>query len=142
MKVTKKRILSFCILFAVFCLPIILSPHANAGLVDSQEGLKEIGSTAFGETDNRPTDIRIIIVEIIQIIFSLLGGIFLIMLVMAGYRWMVSSGNDDEVYKAKEQLKSAIIGLIIVLMSWSITYFVLANIRNAVVRDHAPLPYN
>ena len=51
---------------------------------------------------------------------SLLGIIFLILLIYAGYLWMTASGNEQQVEKAKSMITAAMIGLIIVLSAYSI----------------------
>ncbi len=63
-----------------------------------------------------------------NIIMSLLGfvGIILVGIVTyAGFLWMTASGEEEKVKKAQSMISQAIIGLIIVMMTWSITYFVV-----------------
>lgn len=62
---------------------------------------------------------------IISAILSLLGGIFIIFIFYAGYLWMTASGNEQKVDKAKEILKESIIGLVVVLGAYAISYFVI-----------------
>jgi ABC-type nickel/cobalt efflux system permease component RcnA len=59
---------------------------------------------------------------------SLLGVIFVVLMVLAGYNWMTASGNEQKVDEAKSTLKRAIIGLVIVLGAWSIWRFILENL--------------
>ena len=47
----------------------------------------------------------------------------------AGFLWMTASGNSEQVEKATGILKMAIIGLIIVMAAYSITYFALLYIK-------------
>ncbi|MFA6994809.1 MAG: pilin [Patescibacteria group bacterium] len=65
-----------------------------------------------------------IIAALIQAALGLLAIIFVILIVLSGFRWMTANGNEENVKKAQETLKTAIIGLVIVLAAWSITYFV------------------
>ncbi|PKM89277.1 hypothetical protein CVU83_00445 [Candidatus Falkowbacteria bacterium HGW-Falkowbacteria-2] len=65
---------------------------------------------------------------IVKAALSLLGIIFVVLIVYAGYNWMTASGNEESVSKAKKILTSAVIGLIIVLSAWGIWTFVLYNI--------------
>lgn len=64
---------------------------------------------------------------IIQAALGLLGAIFLIIMVIAGYNWMMSSGNEQRVEKAQNMIKRAIIGLVITLSSWAIWTFIFTN---------------
>ena len=93
-------------------------------------------TTSIAETVNGPTQVMLgrtglnpfslgqIIAVVIQAALSLLGIIFLIIIVFAGYRWMTAAGNEESIQKAQDSIKRAIIGLVIVLMAYAITYFV------------------
>lgn len=63
--------------------------------------------------------------EIIRIFLSLLGAIFIGLMIYGGYEWMMARGSAEQVDKARETIKNAIIGLIIVVAAYAITYFVL-----------------
>lgn len=62
---------------------------------------------------------------IIKAFLGLLGIIFVFLMVYAGYHWMTAAGDEQKVTKAKDTLRTAIIGLIIIVAAYSITYFVL-----------------
>ncbi|MFA5024361.1 MAG: hypothetical protein WC523_05360 [Patescibacteria group bacterium] len=76
-------------------------------------------------------DPRIIIGRIIQIVLSFLGVIALVLIMYAGFLWMTSEGDEEKIGKAKQILKNAIIGLIIILSSWAITTFLLSRLSEA-----------
>ena len=63
--------------------------------------------------------------RIIQAFISVFGIIFLALMVYGGYKWMMAQGREDEVSKAKEIIKAAIIGLAVALTAYVITYFVV-----------------
>jgi uncharacterized BrkB/YihY/UPF0761 family membrane protein len=101
--------------------------HAS-NLWNQQDLLDGSVESAFGESKNSPTDIRYQIVNIINIILTLLGIITIILMIYAGFRWMTSAGNEDAISSAKNILKNAIIGLVIITFAWSITVFVLRRL--------------
>lgn len=90
-------------------------------------GLKEIGGTAYGQTNpaDENNDIRIMVARVIRIILELLGIISLVIIIYAGFRWMTAGGNEENVESAKKQLINGIIGLVIILVAFSIATFVL-----------------
>ncbi len=59
---------------------------------------------------------------------ALLAIIFLILVVIAGYRWMTAAGSEEIITSAKKSMKEAIIGLIIVLAAYAIVAFVFGNL--------------
>ncbi len=69
--------------------------------------------------------------KIIRIILGLLGIIFLGLTVYAGALWMTAAGEEEKVTAAMGILKMAVIGLIIILASYSLSYFVLDKIFEA-----------
>jgi hypothetical protein len=70
-----------------------------------------------------------VIPAIIGVFLGLLGIIFVILIIYAGYNWMTAAGDSDKVDKAKETLQRAIIGLVITVSAYAITYFVFTNIE-------------
>jgi hypothetical protein len=83
-------------------------------------------AAGFGE----PKNITDIIGAVISAFLSLLGIIFLILVLYAGFTWMTSMGNEQKVQKAKDTLLQATIGIIIVISAYAITYFVFSAVGN------------
>lgn len=65
-----------------------------------------------------------IVVGAINYLLGFLGLLAAIMIILAGFRWIVSGGNEEKLEAAKKTLSSAVIGLIIVIIAWSIVTFV------------------
>ena len=68
------------------------------------------------------------IVELIGLVIkgalSLVGVIFLLLIVIGGFKWMTSGGNADKVKQARQTIFNAVIGVIIVVAAYAITYFI------------------
>lgn len=88
------------------------------------------GAAGFGSPS--PNAAAEIVATVIQAFIGLLGVIFLVLIVYAGYNWMTANGDEGKVSKAKDTITRAIIGLIIVLAAYSITYFVFGNLDKVV----------
>ena len=65
-----------------------------------------------------------ILIDIINASLSLLFLVVMGFLIYGGYFWMTSMGNEEKIKKSKQILTSAIVGLIVVLLSISIVNFV------------------
>ncbi len=61
---------------------------------------------------------------IIRAFLGLLGIIFIVMVVVAGYKYMNARGEEERVREATDMIRRAIIGLLIVVFAYAITYFV------------------
>ncbi len=77
-----------------------------------------------GANYGTPRDPRLVVAYTIQILLTLVGILFLGYTVYAGYLIMMARGDEAEVTKGKETLKTAIIGMVIIFSSYSITLFV------------------
>ncbi len=62
--------------------------------------------------------------KVVGAVLSFLGIAFFILIIYAGFRWMFARGNDQEVAKAKDIIVSAVIGLVIVLSAYAITFYI------------------
>lgn len=122
-KIIKILLLLFAIIFIGNIIGADLA-SANS-LWDAQKettGIDKVGKKAFG--NETPQDIRLIIVRAIRVFLGFLGIVFIVLMVMAGFKYMTSQGNEDKIEEAIAQIKNATIGLVIIMISWSITSFV------------------
>ncbi len=105
---------------------------ANAALLQPEFVDDVIGehSSKVGEGAgfDESTDFGLTISTIIETVLGFLGIVFLVLIIYAGFTWMTAGGDSDKVLKAKETIKRSIIGLVIVIMSYSLTYFIFSNL--------------
>lgn len=74
------------------------------------------------------TDIPAIAGGIVNIALSLIGIIFFLLILYAGFNWMIARGNTEKVDQSKSIIEGAVIGLIIVMSAYAITTFVFTNL--------------
>lgn len=63
--------------------------------------------------------------NIINWVLGLLGLIAVIIIIYAGFLWLTAAGNEDRITTAKKTILGAVIGLVIILLSYAIVAFVL-----------------
>lgn len=85
--------------------------------------------TVGGQSGLADGNLMEIIGILINICLSLLGIVFLILVIYAGYLWLTAAGDEKNLQKAKNTLITAISGLIITLSAYAITNFVLNQIQ-------------
>lgn len=68
--------------------------------------------------------------DIIGMVLSFVGVIFLIIIIYSGIIWMTSMGNEQKVEKSKTMVINATIGLIIVFSAYAITNFIGSQFVN------------
>lgn len=135
MNITTKKIVSFLSLLMLFYFQVdifLSAENVYAGsLWENQEGRTEM-ATAFGETNpDSPVDVRVVVGNVVKAFLGFMGIIFLILNIMAGFKWMTAGGNEQAVTDAKNQLLRAAIGLSIILTAYSITYYVTERLVQA-----------
>ena len=90
-----------------------------------EQGLKKTAKGLGYETGKQAITIESKIGTIIQIALSFLGVIFFLLMIYGGFLWMTAKGKEQQLEKAKNLITAAIIGLIIVVAAYAISYFVI-----------------
>lgn len=75
-----------------------------------------------------PTEIGAFVNTILGVVLSISGGIATILIIISGYRLMVSQGNPEKIQAAREELTAAIVGLLFVIFSLVILTVIGFNI--------------
>lgn len=107
---------------------------ASAGISEWNKGLNTVaGDSGAGyKTGADAQDPTITIIPtIINVFLSLLGVIFVAMMVYAGYLWMTAMGEKGPVEKAQDIIKNSITGLILVLAAYAISAFVISRLAGS-----------
>lgn len=91
----------------------------------------DLGVNYAASTGLSAQDPRLTVAKIIRIGFGLLGTIAVILVIYAGFLWMTAAGNQDKIQRAKDILKAAVIGLVIMLSAFAITSFIISQLLEA-----------
>lgn len=70
-----------------------------------------------------------LITQVIRYIFGIIAVLATFMFVWGGVLMLTSAGNAQRVKQAKETLTYAAIGIVVILLSWSVVQFVIKGIR-------------
>jgi hypothetical protein len=95
-----------------------------AGVGSSLKNVETFGQKAGYNVQQ--TNVQLLVGKIIGAISALLGTVFVVLIVYAGFLWMTAQGNEEQVGKAKKMIVNSVIGIAIVLMAYAITSFVIA----------------
>jgi len=108
--------------------------QADPPNVDTGPGIDRIGANLdffASNTGFEKTDLKVTIANIVNIVLGFLGIIAVIMMVVAGYQWVMSGGNEDTVKQARGRIINALIGLAITLMAYIIVNFAVTQLSGA-----------
>lgn len=126
----KVIIFLFVIVFSLSIFNSVLAKsfQETSGLMDTGKKTGHVYSAENGSIGAlsvfQTNDLTAIIGFIIKMLLSFIGVVFLLLMIYGGYIWMLARGNDQEVEKAKNIIKNAIIGLAVVLSAYAITLLV------------------
>ena len=97
--------------------------------------LNKVGDkTGYGETVSAKSDKVFIerFAGIVNVVLGLVGIIATLYVIYSGIQWMRAGGEEEIITKAKEGIKSAIIGLIIIFSAYVVVNFVVTYMIKAV----------
>jgi len=96
------------------------NPRGALNIVANQAGIQTKNSLSYA------------LGQVFQKILGIMGLILLVLFVIGGITWMTSEGNAEKLKKARGLLIHAIIGLIIVLVSYALVSFVTGELQEVV----------
>ncbi|MBI4437797.1 hypothetical protein HY631_02495 [Candidatus Uhrbacteria bacterium] len=107
----------------VSTLPILLLPAAAmAQLADAESELTSVGTAIGTDASN---DLPTIIGNLINVLLSVLGILFVVLVVYAGFLYLTAGGEDEKVKKAKKLLGQSVTGLVIIIAAYAIASYVI-----------------
>ncbi len=125
-----KKIIYFLMVCGFILIPMVkINIHAEETTTQSLQNLiqgktdEAAKAARFSETTG-PNTLFNTIANIVQVIISFLGILFLILIIVSGIQWMTAGGNEDTVKKSKARIKNAIFGLAIVVFSYTLVVFI------------------
>lgn len=121
--------------FVVLISPFLVLDNAKALSTDDVWGgdgkSGEVSSaTGLGDTVSDP---RIIAANVIKAILGFLGIFALVLILMGGFRYMNAKGDSKETDAAIGIIRTAAIGLIIILGAYGLATFIFEQILNNVI---------
>lgn len=109
----------------LFIFPAIVFAETAQELAN--KGLDSAATAATLQEGDLPTTIG----KMIGVLLSVLGIVFLIIVIYGGITWMTASGEEAKVQKGKKMLIEGAIGLIICLSAYSLSLYVVQKITAA-----------
>jgi len=118
------------VFFSLAVLPnLTLAQTGNTGTKNAlTEKMKLVAEGAGYAENTDATTLRKIFGSAIGGVLSVLGVMFLIFIIYAGYTYMSAHGEEEKVKKSLATIRQAIIGLIIIISAFALWAFVATYI--------------
>jgi len=115
-----KHIIVFTFLTGIFILPCFVFAKPS-------DLMSNIAGKGGYITEDPATDTplyTVVLGKVISTFLSVLGVIFIFLIVLSGYNWMTASGREEKVNRAISDIRRAIVGLVIIVGSYAIWSFI------------------
>lgn len=126
----KAKTLAAALLLLVLLVPIIsLAASSDPTTPGQRFGLDDAAKDTGVIVDKDP--VPLVVARAVQSVLNIVGVIFLILVIWGGTMWMVSGGNEQSITKAKQILTTAVIGLVIVMAGYTITWWIVSALSTS-----------
>lgn len=78
--------------------------------------------------------------DILKIVYMVIGGVIIVSFVLAGFKYLKAQGDPGKIEEANKMVLWAILGVIVIILAWSIMSFV--NIQIFGLQNAPPVPGN
>jgi hypothetical protein len=109
----------------IMVVSLPLHAYAAGKLGDAMAKLRPLGDAAGASGG----DIQGTFGTIINAALSLIGTIFFLLMIYAGFLWMTARGDEGQIDKSKQIISGTIIGLVLVVSAYAITVFVTGRFQ-------------
>lgn len=123
-KAQRKSAIALLLMFSA----IVVLFSAGHAIAQASFGLEVPAATGLGSPD-----LKLLIVRIVRIILGFLGIIAVIINMYAGFLWITSKGEEEQISRAKRILLNGVIGLLIIASSYLIASYVINRLTEATI---------
>jgi type IV secretion system pilin len=118
-KILKQALLVFALMVGALTMVSML-PIASAALLGPGDNPSEVAGATGGEGS-----LRQLVLTMINYFLGFLGILAVIMVIYGGVTYVISAGEDEKMQSAKKIIMYAVIGIIIVLVSFALIRMVI-----------------
>ncbi|HEY5138592.1 MAG TPA: hypothetical protein VIJ25_04655 [Methylococcales bacterium] len=121
----KQLVLSLALVFGMGMVAVPVAVHADA----KTDACNAINAGADCSSTNGGADIGKVITIIVNVLSMVIGIIAVIMIMIGGFKYVISGGDANSVASAKNTVLYAVVGLIVVVLAQTVVRFVLFKLK-------------
>ena len=127
-----KNILISTLMVAVMVFGVsIIYQTGNTEIAGAINSEITSGMNATSAGTSTPTDANVVIKNVTNIMFFIIGAVSVIMLIYGGIRYTTSGGNANSVTAAKNTIMYSIIGLVVAILAFAVVQFVVNQVMDS-----------
>lgn len=124
MKTLRFGLLTLLAVLGIATTAVPAPAYAQSAIDQIRKGVEVSGGNQGNNSVRLETRIR----PIINVVLFVLGAIAVIMIIVSGFRYVLSGGDSSAVTAAKNTLFYAVIGLIVAILAYAIVNFVIDSL--------------
>ncbi len=123
--ISKIKFIKYTLTLAALFVPVLASAQSNAvtGGLQNATGLQSLFGTGGLNNSQSLSDL---IVNVVRLLLTFSGVIAILFVIIGGFQYVTSGGNEETAEKGKKTVINAIIGIILIILSYVIIN-VIAN---------------
>lgn len=127
MKRITQLVASFALLLGLGASVLVLTPQPSyAACTDAKSCVNEGVNQVDSGTDSN--DLNDFLTNIINLLLFAVGAVSVIMIIVGGFRYTLSGGDQSQVTAAKNTVMYSVIGLVVAALSFAIVNFVVGRL--------------
>ena len=127
-----KSILISTLMVAVMVFGVsIIYQTGNTEIAGAVNSEITSGMNATSAGTSTPTNANVVIKNVTNTMFFIIGAVSVIMLIYGGIRYTTSGGNANSVTAAKNTIMYSIIGLVVAILAFSVVQFVVNQVMDS-----------
>ncbi len=127
----KKFLIRIVAASTAFAMPLMVS--AQNAVSDGLKGSE--WTRIFGNGGSRSLtgaqDLPTLIANIVRLLLLFAGGIAVLFIIIGGYQYLTSAGNEEQAESGKKTLINALIGIVIIVLAYVIVNVVVSLVTNS-----------
>ncbi len=136
----KKKNIKLLILFCLLLIStFVLTQTVLAWDKSASQYLDKIATHKDIDIKTNVT-MAVMVGRIINGILGFLGILFLVIILYAGFTWTNAGGSEEDVTQARNLIKWSIIGIIVIIGAYAISFYVVDQINKNLIKATAPEP--
>jgi hypothetical protein len=125
-----KRIIHTILASAAFCAVLLALTVPQVGAQNREAVCRGVEAAGGSCTDEgAETTVNDVIGLVVNILSIAVGVVAVIMIIVAGFKYVTSGGDSSNVQSAKNTIVYAIVGLVVAAMARAITGYVLGRLN-------------
>ncbi len=121
----------FLLLFCLLSFGLSPAPAQAQGFAAELNKQTQAAAGSNGADLGEAADPRTVVARVIQVFLQTLGILLIIYIIYGGTLIFLSGGSEDKVNEGKTVIRRAVIGMIVIMTSYSITIYVSSLVQNS-----------